>query len=662
MKKVLLFFFLTGVFQLAIAQRAADSVLKQLQTARNDTSKLRILSELSEANYASKPDNSLIFAQQCYELAAKLDDQKYKANSLVLMASAYGIMADYAKDITLYLKALKIYQSEHDDYNIIRIYVNMSDDYSHMRDYQKGMLYAKKADSVFRSLTAMQQKSRFKMPEMIAYAIIGDCYLFAGKLDSAEAYLQKVYRYANLSNNQGMIGNVSRSLGELAAARGQKEKALRYFENAFTFAAKANDIQAAGVAQLSIANLYQKTGRLDSAIFYGQKALLTARSANFKQDALEACMALYGYYDQNHNLTQAFKYYKMATAIKDSLFSQNVTRQLVSAGYEEKQNQLEVAAVQERYQNKMRTYALIAGMAILMLLSVIFWRNSDQRKKANRLLQTQKEELATTLGQLQQTKDQLIQSEKMASLGELTAGIAHEIQNPLNFVNNFSEVSAELLAELKDEVKAGHTDDVLAIADDLTQNLEKITHHGKRADSIVKGMLEHSRISTGQKELTDLNKLTDEYLRLAYQGLRVKEKSFNAELLTHFDTNLPLVTVIPQDIGRVLLNIFNNAFYAVQQKAKTAGPLFNPTIEVSTAQNGKQVLITIKDNGTGIPYEVMNKIMQPFFTTKPTGQGTGLGLSLSYDIVVKGHGGQLTVTSQEGEYAQFEILLDPLNC
>ncbi|MBS1525727.1 MAG: GHKL domain-containing protein [Bacteroidetes bacterium] len=261
------------------------------------------------------------------------------------------------------------------------------------------------------------------------------------------------------------------------------------------------------------------------------------------------------------------------------------------------------------------------------------------------------------LAQLKATQNKLIQSEKMASLGELTAGIAHEIQNPLNFVNNFSEVSVELLDELKDEEENGHKEEVIAIADDLKQNLEKIRHHGKRADAIVKGMLQHSRSSSGQKEPTDLNALADEYLRLAYHGLRAKDKDFNAELITHFDEKLPKVNVVPQDIGRVLLNVINNAFYAVQQKAKTAGNGYKAEVKISTAQQNGSVIISVKDNGNGIPDAIKDKIMQPFFTTKPTGEGTGLGLSLSYDIVVKGHGGRIDVNTLEGDYTAFTVTL-----
>ncbi len=279
----------------------------------------------------------------------------------------------------------------------------------------------------------------------------------------------------------------------------------------------------------------------------------------------------------------------------------------------------------------------------------------------------EKQRLEQTLSELRATQSQLIQSEKMASLGELTAGIAHEIQNPLNFVNNFSEVSGELLAEMDGELDKGDIDEAKAIAADVRLNLEKINHHGKRASDIVKGMLQHSRTSSGQKEPTDINALADEYLRLAYHGLRAKDKSFNADFKTEFDESLPKINVIPQDIGRVLLNLINNAFYAVDKKGKENLGGYKPVVIISTASfipppgGPRGVKISIKDNGSGIPSTIKEKIFQPFFTTKPTGQGTGLGLSLSYDIVNKGHGGELKVETTEGEGTIFTILLPDQN-
>ena len=266
----------------------------------------------------------------------------------------------------------------------------------------------------------------------------------------------------------------------------------------------------------------------------------------------------------------------------------------------------------------------------------------------------------------------MVQSEKMASLGELTAGIAHEIQNPLNFVNNFSEVNNELIDELNDELNKGDIEEAKAISKDIQVNEQKIHHHGQRASSIVKGMLEHSRAEDGAKEPTDLNALADEYLRLAYHGLRAKDNTFNTDFKTDFDPSLPKVNVIPQDIGRVLLNLINNAFYAVDKKAKEGIEGYKPEVLVSTKLSPLEggvrgVKITVSDNGSGIPDDIKDKIFQPFFTTKPTGSGTGLGLSLSYDIV-KAHGGELKVESppageagKEGERTEFIIKLSVNN-
>ena len=269
-------------------------------------------------------------------------------------------------------------------------------------------------------------------------------------------------------------------------------------------------------------------------------------------------------------------------------------------------------------------------------------------------LEVAKQQVDKTLADLKQAQAQLIQSEKMASLGELTAGIAHEIQNPLNFVNNFSEVNTELIEEMKDEINKGNLGEVKTIAEDIKVNEQKINYHGKRADTIVKGMLQHSRSSSGLKEPTNLNALADEYLRLAYHGLRAKESSFNASMKTDYDESIGNISIIPQDIGRVILNLITNAFYAVNEKKKQNINGYEPTVSVSTKKLSDKVEVRVKDNGNGIPQKVFDKIFQPFFTTKPTGQGTGLGLSLSYDIV-KAHGGEIKVNTKEGEGTEFII-------
>jgi signal transduction histidine kinase len=338
---------------------------------------------------------------------------------------------------------------------------------------------------------------------------------------------------------------------------------------------------------------------------------------------------------------------------------------------------------QERIEKegKQKTIAIIVLIAVFSTIGFLLYRNNRQKQKANQTLQEKNSQVEQTLNELKAAQRQLIHSEKMASLGELTAGIAHEIQNPLNFVNNFSDVNKELVDELQQELKAGKIDDAITISNDIKDNEEKINHHGKRADAIVKGMLHHSRSSSGVKELTDINALCDEYLRLAYHGLRAKDKSlsagqagFNAKFETHFDTGIGKVNVVPQEIGRVILNLINNAFYAVTERKKLIPPYpkgeeealsnnYEPVVKVITRRLGPpsgewgKIEIRVIDNGTGISQKILDKIFQPFFTTKPTGQGTGLGLSLAYDIITKGHGGELKVETKEGDGSTFSIIL-----
>jgi two-component system, NtrC family, sensor kinase len=348
-----------------------------------------------------------------------------------------------------------------------------------------------------------------------------------------------------------------------------------------------------------------------------------------------------------------------------------------------------IKLIDKRFYNKWDTYFEVAELfALIWMIAMIFINNkqkkalererlkNEEKEKEYRIteklkkelevqvnertaeLTQQKEELQHALNELKSTQTQLIQSEKMASLGELTAGIAHEIQNPLNFVNNFSEINAELIEEMKTAISTGDFDEVRSLADNISDNENKINMHGKRADAIVKGMLQHSRSSSGQKEPYNINALADEYLRLAYHGLRAKDKSFNATLVTGYDERITEINIIPQDIGRVILNLITNAFYAVTEKKQQGIPGYEPAVTVKTNMAGPgYVQVTVTDNGNGIPQKVLDKIFQPFFTTKPTGQGTGLGLSMSYDIITKGHAGTLTVETREGEGSTFIISL-----
>jgi C4-dicarboxylate-specific signal transduction histidine kinase len=332
---------------------------------------------------------------------------------------------------------------------------------------------------------------------------------------------------------------------------------------------------------------------------------------------------------------------------RDSVFSQSKGQQFRQLAFDEILHERDIDKAQERYQNQVRFVALITAAVGLLLLSILFFLTGKRRLK-------DKIKIEGALKDLKSVQAQLIESEKMASLGEVTAGIAHEIQNPLNFVNNFSQVNEELLEELNEEVAKGNLDEITSISKDITGNQKKITQHGKRAEMIVRSMLQHTRTSTGQKEPVNINLMVEECLKLSYHGLRAKEKSFVANLQMDFDQNLGTVSVIQQDMVRVFVNLFNNAFYSMNEKARFHINGYEPAIWVSTKRINSKIEINVKDNGMGISKTIRDKIFQPFFTTKPTGQGTGLGLSMSYDII-KVHNGELIVNSTEGEGAEFLI-------
>jgi signal transduction histidine kinase len=403
------------------------------------------------------------------------------------------------------------------------------------------------------------------------------------------------------------------------------------------------------------AQLCIKQGRLQEAIDFLHLDII--RLLNNRVEILRDYRLIAELYAKLGNGAMAAEAYAIFLSKQDSLLTDQEKYRSISFEAEQQMNENEASIASLESQNRIASLSrnfLIGITALLLLGALGIYQRFRFKKKANFVLEK-------TLADLKSTQAQLIQSEKMASLGELTAGIAHEIQNPLNFVNNFSEVSNELISELKvesskveSERDKGLEDEIL---NDIAQNLTKINHHGNRASDIVKGMLEHSRTSTGQKEATDINALCNDYLRLAYQGQKAKNKDFNATMETHFDPNLPKVDIIPQDIGRVILNLINNAFYAVNERNKQGEEGYQPLVSITTQLTANsQLLIAVKDNGFGIPDAIKAKIFQPFFTTKPTGQGTGLGLSLSYDIV-KANGGELKVETKEGEGSTFIISL-----
>ena len=395
---------------------------------------------------------------------------------------------------------------------------------------------------------------------------------------------------------------------------------------------------------------------MDSCLYYAKMGLSIYKGNGEPQSLLAASKLISSVYRDSKNVDSAFVYQSMTLLLADSLNLTEKIKQLENIGFSEQLYSQQLAEQGAAYKNRIRTYAMLAFSGVLLLIGIFLYRNIRQKKKVNDLLLQQNVEIENTLAKLKSTQSQLIQSEKMASFGELTAGIAHEIQNPLNFVNNFSEINAELSDELTAAAKNGDLQEVTVLAANIKTNQVKINEHGKRADAIVKGMLQHSRSSSGIKEPTNINKLADEYLRLAYHGLRAKDETFNAVLHTDYDITIGDIPIMPQDIGRVLLNLYNNSFYAVAEKKKLFPVGYEPEVSVCSKRMGDKIEISVHDNGNGIPQKVLDKIFQPFFTTKPTGQGTGLGLSISYDIV-KAHGGELRVETKEGEGSEFIIHL-----
>ncbi|MCC3154593.1 ATP-binding protein [Hymenobacter sp. BT770] len=518
---------------------------------------------------------------------------------------------------------------------------------------------------------------------------IASIYLQQGRYPLALRYATQALRPRTpadtVSAADRAAGLVQQSAVLLALGRQGEVPALLQYAQHLVDSLRLPLFSSVGDCELNAtwARYYTATGATSRAEAAWQAAYRQARQEHRTPLRLAYLQALALFYQQRGQPARSNPYALAALALTDTLNTAQATTHVAQYEIEQadRAQQARIAALRETQlldaaRARRQRYVLGAVLVLLALIggfSFLLWRGNRRQQQANAALnrlnqavtaqkqelQNQRDQLDTSLTELRATQTQLIQKEKMASLGELTAGIAHEIQNPLNFVNNFSEVSSELLTELAEEQARPERDAGLEaeLVSDLRQNLSKITQHGQRAAGIVKGMLEHSSSAAGEREPTDLNRLCDEYLRLAYQGLRAKDKSFNATLNTDFLADLPRVTLVGADVGRVLLNLFTNAFYAVRQRQQQGEPGYQPQVGVRTVLLNQQVQIQVTDNGTGMSPAVQQKIFQPFFTTKPTGEGTGLGLSLSHDIIAQGHGGSLAVESQEGQGTAFTITL-----
>lgn len=522
--------------------------------------------------------------------------------------------------------------------------------------YFRGVLNREMADypdaiaQLQQSISLQKGNGEFMADVGPSFSQIALIYGTLNKLDSALWYAKKGYALSSQSKKGeqyfplaiGIMGSIHLELHNYDSAKW-------YFHYAIKQSDLYNNLYFQARIYNNLASLFDITNFKDSCIYYAGISLEICQLHNFAEYTFDASKILTKVYESEGKSDSILKYMRIMLVAKDSVFSQSKGQQFQKYAFNEIKRLQDISIAKERYQNQVRIYVLLVALFVFLLLGFILYRNSREKQKAKIKIEKAYEELKST-------QAQLIQSEKMASLGELTAGIAHEIQNPLNFVNNFSEVNKELIGELKLEIGKGNLEGIQSIAGDIEDNEEKINHHGKRADSIVKAMLQHSRTSVRQKELTDVNSLVDEFLKLSYQSLRATDQSFNALLKTELDGRISKINIIPQDIGRVLLNLYNNAFYTLIEKKIQQGKGFEPVIFVVTKKGNGKVEIRVRDNGNGIPQNVKDKIFQPFFTTKPAGQGTGLGLSLSYDII-KAHGGEIIVNSKEKEYCEFVVTI-----
>jgi len=665
---VLLTFFLFSVDLLEAQQLLIDTLKREARITQNDT--IRLVWFRTIARYYSEvnPDSAYYYAEKSLEQSRKLKLKFDEGSSLREMGYALVNTGNYPRSLQTLLSALNVLQDQESEQNVFvgKIPGNDNALYSAASPHEQrlsemafthqnlGILYANSNEydkSLHHLLLARkisEQSGNLALSGGVNL-VLNRIYLQLGKKDSAMISIQAAYDLTMQSGYKKYLGGVLLNFGRTYAALGNIPKADEYYRKAAAASAEYGYSRGLVASNFLLADYHFNSGANDSAFHYTKHALSVAQDLNAPDLLLRSYTRLNRYYRIAGNNDSLVKYQALVIKINEVLFNAKQTQEFQNIDFDVHQKEQEIIATKKEYQNRLQKYLLLVGLGVFSIIAFILFRNNRQKQKANKVLES-------TLSDLRSTQSLLIQSEKMASLGELTAGIAHEIQNPLNFVKNFSEVNAELIEEADQEIDKGNILEVKAILKTVKNNGEKINEHGKRADSIVKGMIQHSRSSSGVKEPTDINVLIDEYLRLASHGFRAKDKSFNVSTKTDFDASVGKIPVVPQDIGRVVLNLITNAFYTASEKKKLAGAEYEPTVTLRTKTNGYHVLISVSDNGNGIPSKVLDKIFQPFFTTKPTGQGTGLGLSLSYDIV-KAHGGEIKVESKEGEGTVFTIVL-----
>jgi len=647
-----------------------DSLMTLIHLQKNDTNEVNALVQL--AFLTDSPDSGIVYVERGTALARTLQYPKGEANGLYVWAYCFNTKKNLDQSVFYCLNALDIFSALGDNRGISESKLLLQGGYRDLGDFDRSLSYGIPGEQLAESFNL---KSVYNFPghrlAPLFLAEIAGTYLAKKQYDSSLFYVQKTIDQKEVFN--GAVWNFPvYLLGRIQTIQGHYADAVQNFRKALPLAIRNQFYSDTLQIFSGLAEVYLRIGQLDSAIHYA--TIVVDHRYNGETTYTESAIEILAEaFKSQHRYDSAIKYVEFRNFYKDSLQSSKILIDIQNLELTQKLKQQESAATELQYREKLRFYLLVGGALIFLLIAIFQWRNNRQRQKAYALLEKQKWETEqqkakteTALGELKTTQTQLIQSEKMASLGELTAGIAHEIQNPLNFVNNFSEINSELTGELEAEIDKGNWEKAKALARDILSNQEKISHHGKRAEAIVKNMLQHSRTTTGQKEPTDVNQLIDESLRLSYQSFRGKNKSFLSALQTDYDKAVGLLNINPQDFRRVFLNICNNAFFAVQEKAGlTAKGLpdtganqepYRPLVSVSTTKGQNKIEIIFRDNGNGVPKKSFDKIFQPFYTTKPPGEGTGLGLSMSYDIV-KAHGGHIKLNSEEGAFTEFCIEL-----
>jgi signal transduction histidine kinase len=630
----------------------ADSLQTLLKQTTNAIERFNIHNNLVRDLTSIRGDNvDSAATMQMLQIAQELNNDSLKAISYNWLGSYFYLQkGDNTSALEYYFKALPLAEKTKEKRRISSLYFDMALVYFDMLDNEMALEMTRKGGDNL----PVKSHPLYDFMLLQYEANMTQYFMLSKNADSAFKYAREFHETLGRSNKGIVDVHLDHiNLASSYAISGNTQKAEEYFTAAMALQDSIENVSSKlyfynNYIQFLLANGRAKEGAIQS------RNLL---ALGLQQDNNNVKLAGAGYlrqvYDTLNQKDSAYFYARMEAMINSQMFSQDNKNRVQALLFNDQLRTIEEKNKAVAYQNQLKQYGLMAGLAMVLLIAFILFRNNRQKQNANQVL-------GKTLTDLKSTQSQLIQSEKMASLGELTAGIAHEIQNPLNFVNNFSEVSNELIDEMNEELDKGDIDEAKAISVDIKQNLEKINHHGKRADAIVKGMLQHSRSSSAEKEATNINLLADEYLRLAYHGLRAKDKAFNSDMKTDFDDSIKTITIIPQDIGRVVLNLVTNAFYAVNEKAiaaKASGDTtYKPLVSIATKKKNNTIEITVADNGNGMPDAVKDKIFQPFFTTKPTGQGTGLGLSMSYDIITA-HGGKLKVNSTEGQGTEMIIYL-----